>query len=461
VISGSGSTKIEGKQDHNQFIQRECMATPTADTVQPPDQSAPEVFQTPTQKVPFQFMLRLGLAQVGFSISILPVLTLLIPTQVTTLDRANEASNLALVLTIGATMALIGNPLAGALSDRTTARIGRRRPWLIGGMLLTAMALVILSQAQTVLVVVIGWGLAQLAGNAVYSALIAIVPDRVPVYQRGTVSAVIGMVSPLGTIFGALIVGKLVTDIRIAYFILMGAMLLLTGSFSLWYREPRLPKALQPPFHLGKFMAGFWINPCKMPDFTRAWLARFFMMLSYALGTGGFLFLYLQNIIQYSTIFPGREVKDGIATIQILTTVLLVPSTILFGVLSDRLRRRKIFVITAVSIIAVGLIIIAFFPSWNFVLAGCAAIGIGFGAYMSADVALITQVLPSAASRGKDLGIINIANTLPQSVAPAIGAALINFYGTTSGTGYTTLFCLGALAALGAAALVHSIKSVR
>jgi MFS family permease len=426
----------------------------------PSDKTA-EVFKTPTEKVKVQFMLRLGLAQVGFSISILPALTLLIPTQVTALDRANEASNLALVLTVGAVMALIGNPLAGALSDRTTSVLGRRRPWLFGGIIFTLIALAILSQARSILVVAVGWGLAQLAGNAIYSALVAIIPDRVPVYQRGTVSAIIGMVSPLGTIFGALIVGKLVGDIRIAYLILMGAMLLLTGSFALWYREPRLPKEQQPPFHLGRFLSGFWIDPRRATDFTRAWLARFFMMLSFSLGTGGFLFLYLQNIIQYPVIFPGREVKDGIATIQILTTVLLVPSTMLFGVLSDRLQRRKIFVMTAVVIIAFGLVMIAFFPSWNFVLAGCAAIGIGFGAYMSADVAMITQVLPSAASRGKDLGIINIANTLPQSVAPAIGAALINFFGAASPIGYTALFLSGALAALSAALLVRSIRSVR
>jgi MFS family permease len=421
----------------------------------------PEVFKTPVQRVPFRFMLLLALAQVGFLVAIMPVLTLLIPTQVTALDRSNEASNLALVLTVGAMMALIGNPLAGALSDRTTARIGRRRPWLLGGIVFTTLALMILSQAKTILVLAIGWGLAQLAGNAIYSALTSIVPDRVPVYQRGTVSAVIGMVSPIGTIFGALVVGKLVTDISIAYTILIGVMIVLTGGFALLYREPRLLPGMQPPFHLVTFLAGFWINPRRSPDFARAWLARFAVMLGYALGTGGFLFLYLQNIIQYSTLFPGREVKDGIATIQILSTLLLVPSTVLFGVLSDRLRRRKIFVKAAVGIVAAGLITIAFFPTWNIVLGGCAAIGIGFGAYMSADVAMITQVLPSAASRGKDLGIINIANTLPQSFAPAIGAMLINFFGTTSSTGYTVLFCLGALVSLSAAALVHSIKGVR
>jgi MFS family permease len=425
------------------------------------ENNIPEVFQTPTRRVGLRFMIQLGLAQVGFLVAIIPVLTLLIPTQVTALDRANEASNLALVLSTGAVMALIGNPLTGALSDRTTHRMGRRRPWLLGGIFFTALALLILSRATTILILAIGWGLAQLAGNAIYSCLLSIVPDRVPVYQRGTVSAVIGLVSPLGTIFGAVIVGKLIQNTQVAYYILIGVMLLLTGSFALWYREPRLPPGTQPPFHLGQFIAGFWINPRRAPDFSRAWLARFGLMLGYALGTGGFLFLYLQNIIQYSSIFPGREVKDGIATIQILSTVLLVPSTVLFGILSDRLRRRKIFVITAVGFVTAGLVTIAFFPSWNITLAACAAIGIGFGAYMSADVALITQVLPSAASRGKDLGIINIANTLPQSFAPAIGAMLINAFGTSSETGYTILFCLGAMAALSAAFLVNSIKSVR
>jgi MFS family permease len=104
------------------------------------ENNIPEVFQTPTRRVGLRFMIQLGLAQVGFLVAIIPVLTLLIPTQVTALDRANEASNLALVLSTGAVMALIGNPLTGALSDRTTHRMGRRRPWLLGGIFSTACA---------------------------------------------------------------------------------------------------------------------------------------------------------------------------------------------------------------------------------------------------------------------------------------------------------------------------------
>ena len=71
-----------------------------------------------------------------------------------------------------------------------------------------------------------------------------------------------------------------------------------------------------------------------------------------------------------------------------------------------------------------------------------------------ADQALITQVLPKARDRAKDLGIINIAIVTPYAIGPAIAAPIVSL------AGYRTLF--GATAAVGIAAAigVWRIKSV-
>ncbi len=85
-----------------------------------------------------------------------------------------------------------------------------------------------------------------------------------------------------------------------------------------------------------------------------------------------------------------------------------------------------------------------------------AVLGIGFGAYLGVDIALITQLLPSESSRGKDLGVINIANALPQVVGSAIAALVINAFHS-----YTLLFVLAAILASLGAILIQRIKSVR
>jgi len=82
-------------------------------------------------------------------------------------------------------------------------------------------------------------------------------------------------------------------------------------------------------------------------------------------------------------------------------------------------------------------------------------LGIGFGAYLAVDFALLTQVLPTADSRGKDLGMINIANSLPQVVAPLVAWLAVTWLG-----GYPTLFLCSVVVSLLGAVLVRKIKCV-
>jgi MFS family permease len=124
--------------------------------------------------------------------------------------------------------------------------------------------------------------------------------------------------------------------------------------------------------------------------------------------------------------------------------------------LSDKFGRRKVFVTGASLVIAFSFLILAFFQTWTGVLLAAAVLGIGFGAYLGVDIALITQVLPSANARGKDLGVINIANALPQVVGSATAALVITAFHS-----YTILFVLAALLASLGAVLIRQIKSVR
>jgi MFS family permease len=101
-------------------------------------------------------------------------------------------------------------------------------------------------------------------------------------------------------------------------------------------------------------------------------------------------------------------------------------------------------------------VLIAAWPTWPGAVVAAVALGIGFGAYSAVDFALLTQVLPAARDRGKDLGVLNIASSLPQVLAPAIAAPIVTGLG-----GYSALYLVAAAIEVLGAVLVYRIRSVR
>jgi MFS family permease len=416
-----------------------------------------EALGEPTRRVSLGFQVLLGLANAGAVITLIPVLTVLIPAQATQIDPVHSANSLAFVLTLGASAALVSNPLAGALSDRTTSAFGRRRPWLIIGTLGASLGLALLAYSQSIALLAFAWFMVQFFGNMLMSSYGAILPDRVPVEQRGTTQAIIGMASPVAIILSDILFTQ-VHDLRFAYFPIIAAQLFLALLFIILYKEARLPKECVQPFHWKSFFASFWISPRKNQGFARAWGMWFLIWLGYNLGTGGFFFLYVQNITRYASLFPGHLVKEGIATVQMLQIVVGVPAMMAAGVLSDRGGQRKRFVQVGTLLILAGLIGLIAFSGWTPVLIASITIGTGFWIFYSLGMAMISQILPSASDRGKDLGVINIAATLPQIIMPPIGAVIVNRLGTGSPLGYQVLFGIGAAAVILGLLLLRSVR---
>jgi MFS family permease len=416
--------------------------------------------QEPTERVSLGFQILLGLASASTFLAVMPVLNILIPAQVTQVDLERSATNLALVLPIGAIGALIGNPLAGALSDRTTSRFGRRRPWILIGVLATSAGLAVLANSHTILWLAIGWFMVQFFGNMLFASYSAILPDRVPIHQRGATQAILGFASPSVMIAGAFYLGR-VQNFRAGYYPIILVLIGLNAIFVWLYREPALPQGLVPAFRLRSFLASFWINPRQQPNFGLAWIAWLLVWTGYTLGGGGFLFLYIQNITGYANLFPGHAVKEGMSNLQILQTLCGVPLIMLAAVLSDRFRQRKLFVTAGTALVIFGLVWLAMFSNWTMVLIAGTAIGVGFWIFYSLGLAMMSQILPSASSRGKDLGVLNIASTVPQVILPGIGAALLNALGTGSPIGYTILFLTGALFVVLGTVLMQLVRGVR
>jgi MFS family permease len=409
----------------------------------------PEALQIPAKAVSAGFQFLLSLANLVVWLSILPISQILLPTQVAALDAANKFSNLSIATAIGVLAAVITNPIAGALSDRTTSRLGRRRPWFIAGTLLSIAALALMANASSFLALVLCWAIFHVAANAILAALSAVVPDQVPVRQRATVSAFVSLSLPLGAVIGALLVTRVVNSTQLSYFVFIGILLVVMVLLVLVIHDKALPKDAAPRFNLGGFLASFWVNPVKYPDFGWAWLTRFLVYLGYFISLG-YLLYFLQDAVHY------QKAAQGVTTFQVILTGTLLIASVISGILSDKFQRRKIFVIGASLVIVLAFLILAFFQTWPAVEVAAAVLGIGFGAYLGVDIALITQLLPSTSARGKDLGVINIANALPQVVGSAVAALVINSFHS-----YTVLFVFAAILASLGAVLIQRIKSVR
>jgi MFS family permease len=304
------------------------------------------------------------------------------------------------------------NPVWGAFSDRTVLRIGRRLPWVLGGLVVGVVAMVVLSQATTVLAMCVGWCLAQGGLNAMLAAITATVPDQVPVLQRGAVGGWLAIAQTLGVVLGSGI-AMATGSIAAGYLTTAGLLVVLSLPYCLDSRDVALAPEDRPPFDALRFVRSFWVSPREHPDFAWAWITRFLMNLANAL-----LLLYLLYYLQDAVDLSRKAAEAGVFRLTLLYAVLTVVTAILGGIWSDRLARRKVFVTASGYVIAAALLLLAFVHSYPGAYVGAAILGVGFGIYTAVDFALITQVLPTDADRAKDLGVINIANALPQVLAP-------------------------------------------
>lgn len=410
----------------------------------------------PREPVRASFIAAYTLAQIGAFVSFQPLLQVLLPLKAEAIDPASKALVLSQVAFYGAIVASVANLLAGAISDRTTSRFGRRRPWMVVGAVGASLAYLAIMQAKTPLALIGGVILFQLAFNLCFSALVAVMPDRVPDNQKGMVAAFQSLGNPIGTAAGAVLIGGLLVIEWQRYAAISAALLLSLAPLVLKMRDPPLPKAAAAPFKLGAFIAGLWVSPRKHPDFAFAWAGRFMVLVALSL-VQCYMLYFLQDEMDYPKLFPGRRSEQGLAILTTVSTVSNVAMAMLGGMLSDRLRRRKLFAFGAAATIAASMIVFSLSPSWPVLVAAYVVFGGGAGCFYAVDIALVTQVLPSQRDAGKDLGVINLANTLPQALAPALAVWSL---GPTQ-SDFRGFFLVAAALALAGGLAILPIRGVR
>lgn len=404
---------------------------------------------------PWWFVLGIMLGQLGIFIALMGPATVSIQIKASQLasSPAEAASITAFAVAPGALAAVIFNALGGRISDRSTSRFGRRRPWLIIGALGMLVGLALIALAPGAALMAVGWFLAQAAGNLALAAYVASIADQLSPAQYGRASGLVGIAGNLAVMIATWLASVL-TGNMIALFLvpgLIGMVLVLVFAFMLpepVLRENRLP------FNLRELVLTFWRNPVKFPDFGLAWGGRFTIILASFMFTT-FRVLYMENHLGLE---PGDAVR-AVATGVTIYTVTSMVASLLAGWLSDLLGRRKILVAASILIFGLATYLLLHADTVTAFYVVEAIMGLAYGAYIAVDLALVLEVLPDREQAGKDMGVFNIANALPQSLAPAFGGFLLANLG--GGTDFTALLVAALVAAVIGAVLTMFIRGVK
>lgn len=367
------------------------------------------------------------------------------------INNAGKVGALALISGVSAFAAMLAMPLAGVLTDRTRSRFGSRRPWILIGALIGSVAMITAGLATSIATLTLAVVFVQFGFNAFGAPYSALLPDRVPTRFRGRYSTLVGLGTLVAGVLGAIIGSFFVAIIPIGYASIAGVLLLLTVWFVVVLKDKDNRGEARQPFNLLAFLKAFWVNPIKFPDFFWGFLGRFLLF-------GGFSLLntYGLYILQDYIHVPVAESLKLAPLLGLATLPTILISTSIAGPLSDRIGKRKPLVLAGGLIIALGALVPILAPSVLGLIISGMVVGLGFGTFISVDQALMSSVLPDAKRYGTDLGVLNIASTLPSVVGPAFAGFIVLAFG-----GYLALYIAVVVVALVGALAVIPIKSVR
>lgn len=367
------------------------------------------------------------------------LLTIVIPTALDRLAYGSHTLVLARLAVLGAVVAMVLPPIAGALSDRVRRRGGQRRPMLLWGTGVDVIGLLVISSAGNLYTLTTGFLLAVLGQNIAGAAYQAMMPDMVPQDQWGTASGYMGVASLLGTIGGLAVAG--VASERTAYFA-MAAVAAIGALYSVRAMIER-PLGEDPPARA---------KIRNRRDFLLVFTARFAVMLGQTL-LMTFALYFFQDVMHVSSPKASTALIGGLALVG------AVASSIVLGSLSDRSDRPAIvfFASIPMALAAGGF---ALFPDRSLILLFAILYGVGYGAYLSVDWALALDSIPDLRNVARDLGVWGIASNLPLVLAPAFGGWLILHYATPS-AGYRALFLASGIVTMLGAIVVLGVRSRR
>lgn len=366
---------------------------------------------------------------------------------------ASRAQSLSIIASIGVVLTMLLQPLVGVASDRTRTRMGRRAPWILFGTLAGAVLLAGLRFAPTIAVLGIVWMLAQAVINAASGPLVATVADRMPENRRGTASALGGFGNFFGGVVGGVSAGLLFATIGLDMYFVLAALVAFAGTMFVIFARDASSKDLDvPKLNWKEFLVGFTIA-LRTRNFRWVWVARILLTFGYAVSTALSIFM-MQSYIR-----PALSVQDATQTAALLALAgvpFMIAAVLIAGRLSDKLQKRRSFVVFASVLMALSMLIPIVSPTLPALFFQVIVAGIAFGAYLPVDQALFIDVLPDHRAAGRDLGVAALGSNLGQALGPALAGAVVALTG-----GYLGIWIAAFVLVLLAAVAVIPLKGIK
>lgn len=353
---------------------------------------------------------------------------------------------------------LVISPIIGIWSDRTRSRFGRRTPFIFLGSGIGLAGLVVMGLAPDLLIVGAGWVLGMSGWSIAGAAIQTLQADKLPEQQRGKVSALTGLMTQIAPVIGIGIAYAVSSSTFLIFLIpgLVGAVLLaLLPIFKPEGSSRELVRGSDVTVR--SIVASYGFNVRKYPDFAWNWLGRFIFFIGLYFNTTFGTFFYAQRLD-----LPVREVAGIVATIGMLGVVAAAAGALLGGFLSDRLKRRRLFVLLAAVLFVAGAVTEAFAWSLPQLIIGAVIMQMAIAVFATVDQAIIFAIIPDRSEAGRYMAVVSFAQKIPSAVAPLLASVVITIGAVGAEKNYTILYLSGAVFALvGGLMILLKVKAVR
>lgn len=313
----------------------------------------------------------------------------------------------------GALAASVSNIAFGWLSDRAVARGGGRRRWVAAGLAGVALGCMAVALAASPVALVLAVVAFQTGVNALLAPLLAIMADEIPDAQKGLAGGLLALGAPVAAAVSTAIIGLGLFGPagRFALVPLASALCVLP------LLAMRRPAAGDPsPLPFPPPLPGPTTAPIRPRGLALAWIARLLVQVA-----GNVVSLYLLYYVE--SIVPGRPADELAARIGHLLTIaylLALPVAVVAGRLSDRTGRHRRFLLAAAGVTAAGLAGMGLARDWTGGAVAFAVYAVGSAVFLALHTGFAVRLLPDPRHRGRDLGVLNLTNTLPALAGPLL-----------------------------------------
>ncbi len=418
--------------------------------------TADEAGARPTERLPMRQLLQLSVYWLGIN-SIMGGLGVVVQKRIPVLVPAPlDGPAIALQSVVTMLMAAAIQPTIGVLSDHTISRWGRRKPYIAIGASLDLMFLFGIGTSNTYVSLLAFLIAIQFSSNFAQGPFQGLIPDLVPQRQVASASALVGIMQTGGFVLGTIVItyGVTTNDYLVPLLFLGGIQLATAIGTLLWVKERRAATDRRGKSWIAIARSAWGTDILREKSFLNLVLSRLMFIAGINMLLGFYVW-FMERSLGMDTADEQLWIPVTSGTVALLTLVSTIPS----ARLSDRIGRKPV-IYAACAIGAAGMAVSAVAPSIGVFVLGVVAIGVASGTFLAVDWALMTDIIPRAAS-GRFMGISNIAVVAGGPFASVIGGGLIYVFGgaVRSGDGPRAAFAAAILLFLLAAFFLRRVDA--